>query len=682
MRPIKENSEHIREKTETKTQIQTLRTDIDTRNRKEQISHYSKLLRIEEEQVENALKALDSAFLRLQANPYFRKQYGDFDPYSALPLMAKESFLDNTRISKTGAVGYFQLKPDAIDDAKKILASFGIQKEYDPKNPVDNCILGLLYFDNTKYRLWKELDTIRVGEEFTYLAYNGWVKRSSTLIEKYQKESWNTRIEWKKFAAWMAGLLEKNPKEEMVRSEEYWVHYTKWLKQDWRKDDTLISLGNDISIKKSKIEEMLNYVEKISALQKKKKEMPHPQDTVSSESKSMKPETSSPIKYQKNYDIFHGDGPIDSTYHAIWKAFWSHEQYMQIQSTPGQWIIQMLERANIQATQEAIDEFRKINHLDTDDAIMVGAYYLLPNRLKQSVSWRIQTKKQDTLIEKERMDRDFYKWLESIEVKNHSLRWKLFILDPWHGWLDPWSIPIIYDETGKPVPFKNSDITSTWKATKNGKWDGFFHIIESKITMDIAYRIAKKIRENGGEVKITHYFQKWIDNSIQNPWNPLYQKQWNLDEQENYDTWGDGEKKVFQDGSTDWLKKRVEIRNNFQSGKKPENTYFISIHADSLPHDKDEWILVMHSQKHEGQKKFAKELASSIGFVRNKWALSGSREKGIYVLDGPWALSQNVLIELGNMNNKNTSYALRLWETREEYAEWIFVWLKKLATRK
>jgi hypothetical protein len=43
--------------------------------------------------------------------------------------------------------------------------------------------------------------------------------------------------------------------------------------------------------------------------------------------------------------------------------------------------------------------------------------------------------------------------------------------------------------------------------------------------MDIAYRIAKKIRENGGEVKITHYFQKGIDNGIQNPWNPLYEKQ-------------------------------------------------------------------------------------------------------------------------------------------------------------
>jgi soluble lytic murein transglycosylase-like protein len=140
-------------------------------------------------QVENALKSLDSAFLRLQANPYFRKQYGNFHPYSVLPLIAKESFLDNARVSSTGAIGYFQLKPDAIDDAKKILISFGIQKEYDPKNPVDNCILGLLYFDNTKYRLIKELDSIQVGEEFTYLAYNGGVKRTKALIEKYQKES-------------------------------------------------------------------------------------------------------------------------------------------------------------------------------------------------------------------------------------------------------------------------------------------------------------------------------------------------------------------------------------------------------------------------------------------------------------------------------------------------------------
>lgn len=31
--------------------------------------------------------------------------------------------------------------------------------------------------------------------------------------------------------------------------------------------------------------------------------------------------------------------------------------------------------------------------------------------------------------------------------------------------------------------------------------------------MDVAYRLAKHLRENGAEVKITHYFQKGIDDS-------------------------------------------------------------------------------------------------------------------------------------------------------------------------
>ena len=62
-----------------------------------------------------------------------------------------------------------------------------------------------------------------------------------------------------------------------------------------------------------------------------------------------------------------------------------------------------------------------------------------------------------------------------------------------------------------------SDITGASgqeQVVANGKGDGALRVVEARVVMDVAYRLAKQLRENGAEVKITHYFQKDIDNSL------------------------------------------------------------------------------------------------------------------------------------------------------------------------
>ncbi len=61
-----------------------------------------------------------------------------------LPIAIKESRADNSKISKAGAVGYFQLTNAAIAGIKE---AYDITiKPEDLKDPTKNCIAGILYF--------------------------------------------------------------------------------------------------------------------------------------------------------------------------------------------------------------------------------------------------------------------------------------------------------------------------------------------------------------------------------------------------------------------------------------------------------------------------------------------------------------------------------------------------------
>ncbi|NUJ97823.1 transglycosylase SLT domain-containing protein [Candidatus Gracilibacteria bacterium] len=683
---------------------------------------------INEQKVREATRYLSQALDRLKKNSNFNKYYGDANIGDFLPLIIKESRLINNKKSSSGAIGYFQLKSDAIEDAKQELRKLGISKFYNPENPEDNCILGIIYFLHNKNLIKNKLKGYNYDSEFELMAYNGGPKRVKSIIDVYKKENPNigNNLKWGPFAKWLVGKLEYSSPTQSF-SEEYNIYYKNYFSKDWSLDNTEI-IFSGIKTKKGKIYEMINYVEKINAIKSTNQEKLKNKEKgkIKGQTQSQLQRLGLVINYNKELDSFNGDGFFDESWYNFKKFIKYNSFYIQIKALNGDGAIKILERAGINPSEENLKKFYDLNDLENDDGIKADKYYLMPNiksRLIKSKKgegvgkileraginpseenidkfYQINNLKSGSIIEigkyyllpagKEDKNitgenreillekkPDFYKWLNSIEVKNNTLKGKLFILDPGHGGADPGAIPIAKDEKGRAIPYKQSDISESDKVTKNGKGDGKLHIVEARVVMDVSYRLAKLIKENGGEVKITHYFQNGIDNSVWTK-SSLYSAQGLLDPIQNHDTWGDNTKKRFNEKSIEGLKKRVEIRNKFKIGKKKKNIYFLSIHADNQSYKDAIGINILHSKRNTGQRNFAKVLSENIGEIRNMKTTFSTRTTGIFVLNPIYgAHSQNVLIELGNMNNENTTYALRNSETRQEYAEGIFKGLLK-----
>lgn len=110
----------------------------------------------------------------------------------------------------------------------------------------------------------------------------------------------------------------------------------------------------------------------------------------------------------------------------------------------------MLSSANIYPSQENLKTFYQLNHLEEDDLIKRDKYYLVPNvdtefveqeeneqeENKQEVENEVNTpesKPQESSPTTTKMTPpNVKKYLESVEVKNNSLKGKIFILDPGH----------------------------------------------------------------------------------------------------------------------------------------------------------------------------------------------------------------------------------------------------------
>lgn len=686
------------------------------------------------DRVKEAMKHMHEAIGRLRANPQFQKKYENIDMLWLLPLMIKESFLDNSSISRTGAIWYFQLKWDAITDAHNALKQLWIQKIYDPKNPIENCILGIMYHLDTIGRM-KSVEK-DVPKDFVIFSYNVGVAKTDALIELYKKEHKTGSVpSWEIFALWLAKKIDPNAQKSILLSREYSIQYVNYFwEKDWSKDTSEIRVSQRYMITKSKIQEGINYVEKIRAIaQTDQSKSRKPVTSVTSplntttqpriaqpatkptSSTAPQTQTQNPTRvlpYDSSRSEFHGDGLVDIALYWLNNKIGKHSQYGHIQAEKWDTIIKLLRTADISPTAGNIKIFREINRLDDgekdkkdEDTIKIWAFYLVP-----LVSWTpverpptsgevirptpapvlTPTKPSapekptpQSEIEKERLSRDFYKWIDTIEVQNNSLKGKTFILDPGHGWADPWAVPIAMKD-GKPIPYKMSDIVGNpgkEKVVPNWKWDGHLRVVEARVVMDVAYRVAKELRESSATVKITHYFQKWIDN------DRITESHWTdvpglLDEIERYDTWWDGSSSKFDEWSRDGLRKRVRIRNKMQERLDPNNTYFISLHADRAPHNKKMSPNILYEPGNDGQRVFAHLLAENIWNIRNDQVTAWTREKWIHVLrESHGATSQNVLIELWNMNDAATSFTLRNSDKREEYAKSIFRWLHAVATR-
>ena len=107
-------------------------------------------------------------------------------------------------------------------------------------------------------------------------------------------------ISWDDFAKWLSSKLSPVSESKPEFSKEYNVQYKNWFQKDWSTDESIIKIGNT-SIKRSKIQEATNYVEKIRSIQSteqnKTKSVPEkPKPPISQTPVVPKQETKEPQK--------------------------------------------------------------------------------------------------------------------------------------------------------------------------------------------------------------------------------------------------------------------------------------------------------------------------------------------------------------------------------------------------
>lgn len=220
------------------------------------------------------------------------------------------------------------------------------------------------------------------------------------------------------------------------------------------------------------------------------------------------------------------------------------------------------------------------------------------------------------------------KIIKDPNTKKPALEWKTFVIDPWHGFDDPWAL---------------------WLVKCNNIDNAHTIIYESWIAMDMSYRVAKLLRAHWATVKFTHYIPtRWISNKSDLP--PCLPEQGKYQDVRN---WSKG--KLWVDSNNS--KKSRCIQSNKCSWM------FISLHADATSKkEKVNWKEVTKllpdrkkvSTKYRGEwrwKEFADYLMTNKGWIpAQEWYQQTSDKQELYVL-GETNKNPGVLIELFNLNN-------------------------------
>jgi len=298
-------------------------------------------------------------------------------------------------------------------------------------------------------------------------------------------------------------------------------------------------------------------------------------------------------------------------------------------------------------------------------------------------------------IEKQsRVKFDFDVWINSIEVIWDELKWKVFVLDPWHGAIDPGAHPVALDSKWEPIkdPQSAIKVVDMNNPIKNqmvapGKWSDYLHVYESLVTVDVSYRLAKLLRQQWADVYITRYNRTtWIIESA-NMTTPDVTEDIYSDTKKNWLN--------YKGNKSRRLRRWTQIANGIfdKSWKKQEDVYFLSIHADSLGNSAQPPMTFKYYKWRAGTsqtgKTFADSLAKNIEF-RNKQAESDPQ--ALYIIHpNKNDIKQSVLVELANMGDANSAYVLRQpWTIedangniipwRQQFADALFSWI--LATAK
>lgn len=710
---------------------------------------FSDIQGLSPERIEEARKNFNDAYIRLEKNPHFPKTWVSKEILFA--LMLKESMLNNSVTSSSGAIGYFQLKPDAVKDAEAFMhLKLGIRgKKYDVTNATDNCILGIVYYTFLHEKVSTLSERFDIDDAYSHLltvaSYNLWVGNLGKLLTIYDVETSVENFNWDEFVKW---VLKKEWGGDAVAQERndptYKVVYRDWFNgQDFSKSEEIVKFSSTLSLKKSKIQEFINYVEKIDSIARKKEPItPEIKPIEKGEVQTTRVvgdtlyikllQKENHISFLKRYGF---SGPL-----ALWVFYdinastfeWTWLLPQQTPEELPQWgeyklpvvayKVQTWENLSVilgkkwvpQKYIQKVIDFNKIyrDWFSEKTVLQVGEYIYIPlwktgfysdgltDETPAEIKKREEEKKKQLEQEKKelwkkqweqkQLDKipngkfDFYEWLKTVEVKSDKLKWKIFVLDPWHGWPDVWAAPIARDKDGNPIPDDKSAILvkddKKWKfiRVKPWKWSNQLLVYESVVTVDVAYRVAKLIKENGGEVIITRYNKTTGIISTPNSTTPSEDADVFAD---TWETWS----------YTRWnqnfrLRRGTEIANSALEHKKQGGEiFFLSIHADDDPRwPIDNPITFRYYQWNswtsKDWKEFAEMLSKNISF---RWKSAEAKWQWLYIVNPRYNhIPHSVLIELANMRNEWSAYLLRMPEWRQRFADAIFEGIEKSLWRK
>jgi N-acetylmuramoyl-L-alanine amidase len=612
---------------------------------------------ITSEHIEDAKEALWVALDRVLRNRRFRAITGYSQNDAAVliekyfPLMIKESHLDPLAVSSSGAIWYFQLKPEAITDATDFIENrMNVRNtNYNVNHPEDNCVLWIVYYelltDIIKTTEWL-LDDDR--DKFTQFTYNLWIGNFEKMREVYFSENPDiTLLSWDIFASWCSQKVGAEGVFVERMDSVYGGKYRDWFGwEDYSQVETLVFESPEIRAKK--IFEAVNYVEKIANISIFTLENPPPIPSAE--------------MTQENVP-FH---------------------YEEIELISGSSITNILRQKSIDIwfASEVFDFNKSYNPLFEDilsaSQIPLGTKVYIP----VSDSW-FYTSQESIQEYIETGSFDFQKWIESIEVIGADLEWKVFVLDPGHGWPDLWAHPIARDGQWNPISDPQSAVRyiSEWNTQRvtPWSWSDYLHVYESLVTVDVAYRLAFLLRQQWAMVHITRYNRNtWI---IENA---------NMTTPEVSDDIYSDTRRAWEysrDGNNLRLERGAEIARNIyeafiENGWDPEDISFFSIHADSRDGDTRLPINFLYYSGNqwtsEQWRSFAEWLASYTAFRDMESIVNGQWLKIINPSFNP--IPQSVLVELGNMNDPGTAYVLRQPGTdeirgRQQFAEALYQWI-------
>lgn len=197
---------------------------------------------------------------KIDAIPKLKNLIGnDFEIENILPLIIKESRMDNSQVSSTGARWYLQITQTALKDVNK---RYWLQDlNLDREDPVDNLIIWIIYYMKRNMEIIDSLLT-KTGKTYSFseedkkelniLSYNIWAGK---MVELLKNSNETTLSGFKKYISiylWCSW----NPTKKV--DQYYKIEYYDYL--DWKDKSSFTWSDNQ------KIAEWLRYLEIINWL--------------------------------------------------------------------------------------------------------------------------------------------------------------------------------------------------------------------------------------------------------------------------------------------------------------------------------------------------------------------------------------------------------------------------------